>query len=106
MTLSLDTNGGFVSGRKTVTTAGTPVQLVPPDTGWSTDIWISALAANTKPITWGGEDTVDGPVVNRAGAVVPASGEPPLHLEIDDPSKIWIDAEVNGEGVSFTYKQP
>lgn len=97
-------NGDFVSGSRTVTTAGTAVRLVDPG-AWCTDLWITAAPGNTQPVLIGGPD-VEGPVSGRKGLVVPNAGQTPLHLCVDDPSKIFVDAQVSGEGVLFTYKEP
>lgn len=101
-----ETNGELIAGSKAVATAGTPVCLVSASTP-CTDVWIHAFSTNTKPVAIGSEATVDGSAgASRIGAVAPPTSAQPLHFEIDDLKKIWIDSEVNGEGVSFTYKVP
>lgn len=101
---NLNSNGGLVAGRTVVVTAGTPVQLA-VGSRFCTEIYVSALAANTAPVVVGGP-TVVGAAATRTGAVVPNSGQTPLLLVVDDPSKVWLDAQVSGEGVSFTFREP
>lgn len=101
-----ETNGELIAGSKAVAAAGTPEPLVAASQP-CTDVWIHAFSTNTKPVAIGSEDTVNGSAgTGRVGVVVPPTSAQPLHFEIDDLSKIWIDPEVNGEGVSFTYKVP
>jgi hypothetical protein len=81
-------------GHKTVTTAGTPVQLT------STDfrayvVTIKALAANTGDIYIG-----DGNVSNLNGFVLDAGEEVTIFVDNVD-TDVYVDSSVNGEGVSF-----
>jgi hypothetical protein len=82
-------------GSKVVTTAGTRVQLV-ASTTTCRYVVVTAKAANTNPIWVGGATVANG------------SGRPLVSLQaekidINDVSKIWIDAETNGEGATFFY---
>ena len=89
-----DAPSGMGSGNKTVTTAGTAVQLASSTV--SKKVFITAKTANTSTIWVGGSNVANG------------TGIPLLALqseifEIDNLSKIYIDSQVNGEGVTYTY---
>lgn len=77
-------------GLKTVTTAGTRVQLTTVKTK---DVLIKGLSTNTGLIYVG-----DITVASTKGYVLSKNEEVLLPL---DASKIYIDSSVNGEGVSF-----
>lgn len=85
-------------GRKTVTTAGTAEALAGSTP--CKKVVITAMIANTGNIAIGGS-TVVALEANRRGALLMAGGS--VAIEIDNLSKIYIDSEVNGEGVNFYY---
>lgn len=80
-----------VSGQTTVTTVGTRVQL--PGNA-SVAATIKALPANTDNIFLG-DATVD-----ASNGHVLAAGDA-VNVAIDNLNRFWIDAAVNGEGVSW-----
>ena len=82
-------------GSKTVTTAGTEVQLTSTVTKCFYVI-ITALVTNEGTI-WVGASTV------ASGRGVPLVALQSCRIDIDDLSKIYIDATISGEGVSFVY---
>ena len=83
------------SGQQTVATAGTRVQLTTTNTPiWS--VTVKALAGNTGDIYVGGAD------VAAANGFVLAATES-ISLDVDNLTDVWIDAAVNGEGVSYIY---
>ena len=82
-------------GSKTVTTAGTEVQLTSTATKCFYVI-ITALTTNTGTI-WVGGSTV------ASGRGVPLVSLQSCRIDIDDLSKIYIDSTVNGEGVSYCF---
>jgi len=91
---SVGVPSNFGSGNKAVTTAGTAVQLASSTV--SKKVFITAKTANTSTIWVGGSNVANG------------TGIPLLALqseifEIDNLSKIYIDSQVNGEGVTYTY---
>jgi hypothetical protein len=96
----------ITAGVKTVTTGGTAVKLLASTTACKY-VTISALVSNTGTVYVGGSTVLAStktglPLTNPAdgsGIKVPATTVVP----IDDVSKIYIDATVNGEGVSFSY---
>jgi hypothetical protein len=81
-------------GHKAVTAAGTPEQLT-NTTFKAYVVTIKALAANTGDIYVG-----DGDVDNSNGFVLDAGEEVTIFVDNVD-TDIYIDSEVNGEGVSF-----
>lgn len=87
----------FSGGRKTVTTAGTEVQLTTTETPCHAVI-IQALKTNTGLIAYGGSDVVA--AAGSENGVILEPGEKDA-IECLDASKIYIDSRVNGEGVSY-----
>lgn len=90
--------GGATSigtGSKTVTTAGTRVQLA--TTTSCRRVHIQAKEANTGKIFIGGNA-----VSSTSGIFLfPTTS---ITLNISDLDEVYIDSEVNGEGVIFTYE--
>lgn len=80
-----------LNGHKTVTTAGT---AVPIGTGAIISITLKALHANTGMIYVGGYD------VAAANGFVLDAGEP-VSLDVDNLADVYINADINGEGVSW-----
>lgn len=93
------------NGLKTVTTAGTRVTLTAGNTvvKWAT---IQALSTNTGTICVGGATVL---ASTRNGTCLTAGQAAPLSSIWNgfpyDLGAIYIDATVNGEGVSYTYVQ-
>lgn len=86
-------------GRKTVTTAGTAVRLTDSGVGGNSTC-VTALAGNTGTICIGSATVVAASGTRRGTPL--AAGESITFST--DPSLLWIDATVNGEGVSFSYE--
>ena len=91
--------GGIVSGRKTVTAAGTAEPLVAASTPCE-KVDIQAELDNTGEIVVGGSGVIAA-AGTRKGIALRAGDS--YTLEIDDVTDIYIDATVNGEGVTFNY---
>jgi hypothetical protein len=87
-------------GRKTVTTAGTAVRVTTQPV-WSDSTCITALSGNTGTICVGGSTVVAAVGATRRGTPL-AAGESVTYN--CDASLLWIDATVNGDGVSFSYE--
>ena len=85
------------SGKKTVTTAGTAVQLVTTSTRCNGPLMVKALTANTGYIYVG---TVSGDVASTNGYELDAGEVAPFNY-VGDLQSIWIDSSVNGEGVTW-----
>lgn len=82
-----------INGQKTVTTAGTAEQVI--STNEHGVITIKALAANTGNIYIGNSD------VSSVNGDVLVAEESRSYL-LDGLNKIYIDSDVNGEGVSYS----
>lgn len=90
----------FAVNQKAVTTAGTAVQLqsnAVPD-GFS--IFLRAKTGNTGVI-WVGPDAVTAQDHTKA---TPLEAGAFLELFLTDVNEIWIDADVSGEGTSWTVE--
>lgn len=84
------------NGRKTVTTAGTPVAIGASE-GVSV-VSVTALKGNTGVICVGGKGVIASEST-RTGKPLLASES--VSIPADDVGDIYIDATVNGEGVSW-----
>ena len=87
------------SGRKTVTTPGTAEKLI-------SAITVCRKVILTAPVNNGGEiyvgdSSVSAVASSQKGLLLLPTGS--ATIDIDDVSKVWIDATVAGEGVTFTY---
>ncbi len=82
-------------GSKAVTTAGTAVQLTATLTPCKKVI-ITGSSSATGKIYIGGSG-----VSSSTGTFIYSSQT--LQLDIDDVSKVYIDTDVNGEGIQYTY---
>lgn len=80
-------------GQKTVAAAGT-AEALGSSTALLSGVRIKALAANTGNIYVGGSS------VSSSDGFVLAAGEE-VFIEIDDLATVYIDADTNGEGVSY-----
>jgi hypothetical protein len=80
------------TGKTTVTTAGTRVVLASAQA--ITSVTIKALAANTGTIYVGGSS-----VASTNGFQLAKSES--VSMDITDLSTVYIDASVNGEGVTY-----
>lgn len=98
-------------GRAVVAASGTEVQLDADSGILVSDVWITPLDGNTGVVVVGGPGVTAGADdTTRTGVALPvpstALSVAPLHLEVDDLGKVWVDAKDNGDGVSFTYREP
>jgi hypothetical protein len=92
-----DVVGTLVDGRKTVTTPGTAVALAASSAcKWVT---VTALLSNTGQVNVGGS-AVLATLAGSSGTPLTAGSS--VTLPVNDPSKVFVDARVAGEGVSFT----
>lgn len=101
------THGGVIptgttigAGRKTVTTAGTAEKLIAASTPCRKVI-LTAIPTNTGTVAIGDSSALATAGSERGVQLIGSFARE--EIEIDDVSKIWIDASTNGEGVSFTY---
>lgn len=85
-------------GRQTVTTPGTAVALAASTT--CTEIIATAETDNTDIIVIGGSTVVAALSTRRGNPLYPGDS---MSITSDNLSKVYIDAIVAGEGVTFTY---
>jgi hypothetical protein len=86
----------LANGRKTVATAGTAVQLGPSEA--VSAVSITAFKGNTGVICVGGKGVIAAEGT-RTGKPLLASES--VSIPTDDVGDVYIDATVNGEGVSW-----
>lgn len=85
-------------GRKTVTTAGTAEALAGSTA--CKKVVIMAMIANTGNIVVGGSSVVAAEATRQGISLMAGAS---VQIEIDNLNKIYLDSEVNGEGVTFIY---
>jgi hypothetical protein len=85
--------------RKTVTTAGTAVQLLTASTPCK---WVVVVAfkANTDAVAVGSSTVLAATGTARGVLLNPMEK---AAIPIDNVNKVWLDSRVNGEGVAFLY---
>jgi hypothetical protein len=92
------------SGRATVPANATAMPLSATDVEFES-VTITALATNTKVVCVGGPDVVAA-AATRKGTPLEKGQTVRLSKELDgvsDLAHVFVDAEVNGEGVTFSY---
>lgn len=87
-------------GRKTVSSAGTAEALVASSTPCKR-VHVQGLEANTGTVVVGGSTVVATSGTRRGIALVAGQA---VTIQIDDLAKVYVDAVVTGEGVSFVYE--
>lgn len=93
-------NSNFYADRKVVTTAGTAVALSATKLRCE-NVVITAESDNTGIIAVGNSDVVAAEG-SQKGAILTPLGS--IRVGVGDLSKIYIDATVNGDGVTFAYE--
>ena len=89
----------IADNRKTVTTAGTAVQLITASTPakW---IIVTALTNNTQQVNVGSSTVLAAAGTSRGVPLLPGDS---VSLLIDNVNEVYVDSRVNSEGVSFVY---
>lgn len=87
-------------GLKNVTTAGTAERLVAARTA-AYALTIQAKFSNTDVICVGDSTVV---AANTGQRGIPLQPGMSITLNVEDLYQVWIDAAVNGEGVTFIYQ--
>lgn len=90
---------GINDGRKVVAAAGTAEALVAVATP-IIEVTITAELDNTDTVVIGGSGVIAA-LATRVGTPLEAGDS--RTLQIDDLSKVFVDALVSGEGVTFSY---
>jgi len=85
-----------ISGQKTVTTAGTEVQLS-SNLVANCAVMVKALTTNTGLVYVG---QVAGVVSSSTGMPL-AAGDVIIFDNVGNLNEIWVDSAVNGEGVAY-----
>ena len=93
-------HGGVADGTKTVTTAGTRVQLSATSVPCRR-IWIQASSANTGVIVVGSGTCVAAEGTRRGLALWPTQGN---FFNVDNLNLIYLDATANNQSVNFYYE--
>lgn len=95
------TASGPGDGNKNVAAAGTPERLnatrIP-----CRNVAITARPANTGKIAVGMSNAVRAVAAGEKGVILAAGSS--VSFPVASVSDLWIDATVNGEGVSYTYQ--
>lgn len=86
-------------GRKTVAAAGTPEQLTSTATRVRSLV-VTAETDNTGLVAVG-NSTCRATATTQRGVILSAGGS--VGVDIDDLSKVYVDASVNGDGVAYAY---
>lgn len=94
--VQIDGNDAFGDGARTVTTAGTRVQLSASSVPCRR-VYIQALVGNTGSIYVGGSTIA-------AGRGIELLATATITLEVSDLNLVYLDSSVNGEGVSYAYE--
>lgn len=92
-----DVAGAIADNRRSVTTAGTRVQLSTSSVPCK-GVAITAEATNTGVIVVGGSTVVASPSTRRG---TPLAAGDTCTLDIDNLNKVYLDATINGEGVTY-----
>jgi hypothetical protein len=93
-------HGGVGDGTKTVTTAGTRVQLSASSVPCRR-VWIQASSANTGVIVVGAVTCVAAEAGRRGRALWPTQGD---WFDVDDLNLLYLDATVNNQSANFYYE--
>ncbi len=94
--------GSLGDGRKTVTTAGTRVQLSATSVPCMS-VAVTAETDNTDKVVVGGS-TVVAALATRRGTPLIAGGT--VTFNVNNLTQVWIDSLVDTEGVTFTFEVP
>lgn len=96
--MDLGNRGG--EGSKDVAVAGTPEQLS-ATSQLCLGVALTARAGNTGAIAYGFSNAVRATAGSEIGAQLAAGAS--VFLPITDLVHVWLDAEVSGDGVSYSY---
>lgn len=86
--------------RKAVATAGTALQLIVASTPCKY-VMVSADLGNTNPVVVGGSTVVAASGSQRGIVLVP--GNDPVRIDISNVNLLYVDAQTNGDAVTFFY---
>lgn len=92
----------FITGRKAVTTAGTPVKLGTNPVPNGVKLVIKARYQNTGRIYISNSSAN---ALNSAGVAYELGADQTVSVDVDNLNDIWIDSDVNGEGVEYIFER-
>jgi len=93
--------GAITSGTKTVATAGTAVRIIVSSTPCKV-VWVSADLGNTGgPMVIGDLNVVAADSSQQGIVLIP--GNPPTPIYVSDLNLLWVDAQTNGDKISYAY---
>lgn len=95
----MPSGAGLKSGGKAVTTAGTALALT-ANAVTCERVLVSAWKSNTKAVYVGDSTVKAADTVAAIGTRIDAGLT--QEFVVDDPAKLMVDAQVSGEGVSWT----
>ena len=101
--MSLDNINSGTDGRRLVTTAGTPVQLVTTPTPCA-GVFVNAESDNTGVIAVGFSNAVRASLTNQNSGWVLGARER-VFIPVSDASLLWLDTSANGDGIGYSIVQ-
>ena len=96
------TCGKIVTGTKTVTTAGTAVQVTTTQTPIG-GVWVAADMGGGVIVV--GDSSVKAANSSQRGVVL-TPGNPSTFIPINDLSLLWADSQTSGDKLCYAYVQP
>jgi len=97
---ALGARNAIVSGTKTVTTAGTAVQITATATPCK-EVWLSGDTGNSDLVVVGDSSVVAAAGTQQGIVIIP--GNTSIRLQINDLSKLWVDSISNGDELCYAY---
>lgn len=94
--------GKIITGTKTVTTAGTAVQVTTSATPIG-GVWVAADMGG-GPLAVG-DSSVLAANSSQQGVIL-TPGNPSTFIPINDLSLLWVDAQTSGHKLCYAYLQP
>ena len=91
-----------VSGTKTITTAGTAEALAASATPCSQVVINADLGNSGDPVMVVGDSSCSATAGSMEGIIL-VPGNNPVTIFIDDLSKLYADAQTNGNKICYTY---
>lgn len=91
---------GIVSGTVTVTTTGTTVQITATSTPIK-GVWLSGDIFSGAVMVVGDSAVVGG--ASGMQGIVITPGNPPIFLQINDLSRLWVDSNTAGGKLCYAY---
>jgi len=94
--------GKIVTGTKTITTAGTAVQVVTASTPID-GVWVGADMSGGPLVV--GDSAVLATIGSMQGVVI-VPGNPSTYINVDNLNLLYVDAQSSGNKLCYAYLQP